>query len=116
MVGFIQHLTPLQNLAYEDVTESQSLVQLLGSPDQQVKRQNPDRLDHAMENYSRLPEGATLKRHHDQQVNIRIGIWLPIGPGTEENDFFRLKCPGDDCTETCDLPAPVSRSGKVGVP
>src|SRR2546426_7256262 len=64
-----------------------------------------------MENRPCLSEWTALKRHHDQQVNVRIGIWFPIRPGTEEDDFFRLKFSCDDCTEACDLPTPLPRSG-----
>src|SRR6266705_4031752 len=33
-----------------------------------------------MENRPCLSERTALKRHHDQQVNVRIGIWFPIRP------------------------------------
>src|SRR5262249_17304516 len=64
-----------------------------------------------MENRPCLSERTALKRHHDQHVNVRIGIWCPICPGTEEDDFVRLKFSCDDCTEACDLPTPLPRSG-----
>src|SRR5262249_11760778 len=64
-----------------------------------------------MENRPCLSERTALKRHHDQQVNVGIGLWFPIRPGTEEDDFVRLKLSCDDCTEACNLPATLPRSG-----
>ena len=50
--------------------------------------------------------GITTSRSMSEAVS-----WFPIRPGPEEDDFVRLKLSCNDCTEACDLPAPLPRSG-----
>jgi hypothetical protein len=96
VIGFIQYPPALGYLPHKAIFDVQTLLYLPFRAHQQIQGEYADFVNQIIENDSRLVKRTALKRHDNQQVNVRFVVRLAVGLGAEKHylvgpEFLRYR-------------------------